>query len=179
MCLSNAFSIVSTEETSESSSLEVAHLCSNKLYWSWKHMSELVWMGNSPDSIFMHLVEEYVMRSCRYTTVKSHWKVVPSVYIGMHRWYIGVCVLCGSGMLELFSRSIYISKVWICRFSYWHVCPWYLSTSALLGNSYCPGLVGLCWLRVNLGGPSALGISALFYMWKIFSVIGLCRSQFD
>ena len=33
-------------------------------------MSELVWMGNSADSIYMYLVEEYVMRSCRYTTVK-------------------------------------------------------------------------------------------------------------
>ena len=34
-------------------------------------MSELVWIGNSPDSISMHLVQEYVMRSCRYTTVNS------------------------------------------------------------------------------------------------------------
>ena len=48
-------------------------------------MSELVWMGNSPAGIFMHLVEEYVMRSCRYTTVKSHCKVVVNVYIGLHR----------------------------------------------------------------------------------------------
>ena len=48
-------------------------------------MSELVWMGNSADRIFMHLVEEYVMRSCRYTTVKSHCKVAPNVYIGLYR----------------------------------------------------------------------------------------------
>ena len=48
-------------------------------------MSELVWMGNSPDSIFMHLVEEYVMRPCRYTLVKSHCKVVPNIYIGLYR----------------------------------------------------------------------------------------------
>ena len=48
-------------------------------------MSQLVWMGNSPHSIFMHLVEEYVMRSCRYTTVKSHCKEVPIIYIGLYR----------------------------------------------------------------------------------------------
>ena len=47
-------------------------------------MSELVWMGNSPDSILMHLMEEYVMRSCSYTTVMIHWKVVPNVYIGLY-----------------------------------------------------------------------------------------------
>ena len=76
---------MSTEETSASSSLKVVHWCSNTLDCTWKDMSELVWMGNSPDSIFMHLVEEYVMRSCRYTTVKSHGKVVPNVYIGLYR----------------------------------------------------------------------------------------------
>ena len=48
-------------------------------------MSELMLMGNSPDSIFMHLVEEYVMRSCRYTTVKCHCQVVPNVYIWLYR----------------------------------------------------------------------------------------------
>ena len=48
-------------------------------------MSELVWMANSADSIFMHLVEEYVIWSCRYITVKSHCKVVPNVYIGLNR----------------------------------------------------------------------------------------------
>ena len=48
-------------------------------------MSELVWMGNSPDNIFMHLVEEYVMRPCRYTVVQSHCKVVPNIYIGLYR----------------------------------------------------------------------------------------------
>ena len=57
---------MSTEKTSVSSSLKVVHWCSNTLHCSWKDMSALVWMGNSPDSIFMHLVEEYVMRSCRY-----------------------------------------------------------------------------------------------------------------
>ena len=48
-------------------------------------MSELVWMGNSPDSICMHLVEGYVMRPCSYTVVHSHCKVVPNVYIGLYR----------------------------------------------------------------------------------------------
>ena len=76
---------MSTEKTSASSSLKVVHWCSNTLDWSWKDTSELVWMGNSPNSIFMHLVEEYVMWSCRYTTVKSHCKVVPNVYIGLYR----------------------------------------------------------------------------------------------
>ena len=47
-------------------------------------MSELVWMRNCPDSIFMHLVEGYVIRSCSYTTVKDHWEVVPNVYIGLY-----------------------------------------------------------------------------------------------
>ena len=54
---------MSTEKTSESSSFKVVCLCSNTLDWSWKDMSELLWMGSSPDSIFMHLVEKYVMRS--------------------------------------------------------------------------------------------------------------------
>ena len=85
MWLCNAFSIVSTEGTSASSSLKVVHWCSNTLYWRWKDISEMVWMGNSPDSIFMHLVEEYVMRPCRYTVVQSHCKVVPNVYIGLYR----------------------------------------------------------------------------------------------
>ena len=53
-------------------------------------MSELVLMGNSADSIFMHLVEEYVMRSCRYTAVQSHCKVVPNVYIGLYRLFVSV-----------------------------------------------------------------------------------------
>ena len=44
-----------------------------------------MWMGNSPDSIFMYLVEEYVMRLCRYRTVNSHSEVVPNVYIGLYR----------------------------------------------------------------------------------------------
>ena len=35
-------------------------------------MSELVLIGNSPDSISIHLVQEYVVMSCKYTTVKSH-----------------------------------------------------------------------------------------------------------
>ena len=35
-------------------------------------MSELVLIGNSPDSISIDLVQEYVIKSCRYTTVKSH-----------------------------------------------------------------------------------------------------------
>ena len=135
ICLFNAFSIVSTEETSASSSLTVVHWCSNTLYWPWKDMSELVWMGNSPDSIFMHLVEEYVMRSCRYTPVKTHCKVVPYVYIGPYRWFVslwccwlmlyilGGCVFCGSCMQEVSARWLCISicDVWICKFSYWHV----------------------------------------------------------
>ena len=136
-----AFSIVSTEEKSASSSLKVVHWCSNILDCSWKDMSELVWMGNSADSIFMHLVEEYVMRSCRYTNVKSHCKVFPNVYVGLYRWLVslgccwsmlyilGGCVLCGSWMWEVFARwlSICICEVWICKFSYWSViCEMYL-----------------------------------------------------
>ena len=76
---------MSTEETSESSSLKVVNRCSNTLDCSWMDMSELVWMGSSPHSIFVHFMEEYVMRSCRYTTVKSCCKVVPNVYKGLHR----------------------------------------------------------------------------------------------
>ena len=45
-------------------------------------MSQLVLMGNSPNCIFMYLVEEYVLRSCRYTTVKRHCEVVPNVIYG-------------------------------------------------------------------------------------------------
>ena len=37
----------------------------------WKDMSKLVWRGSSPYSISIHLVQEYVMRSCRYTTASS------------------------------------------------------------------------------------------------------------
>ena len=59
-------------KTNESSSLKVVPWCRNTLDSSWKDMSELVWIGNSPDSISICLVHEYVMRSCRYTTVKSH-----------------------------------------------------------------------------------------------------------
>ena len=84
-CLCNALSIVSTEENTESSSFKVVHWCSNTLDCSWKDMSELVSMGNNAGSIYMHLVEEYVMMSCRYTTVKSHCKVVANVYIGVYR----------------------------------------------------------------------------------------------
>ena len=53
-------------------------------------MSELVSMGNSADSIYMHLVEEYVMMSYRYTTVKSHHNVVPNVYIGVYRCFLSL-----------------------------------------------------------------------------------------
>ena len=48
-------------------------------------MSELVSIVNSADNIYMNLVAEYVMRSCRNTTVKSHQKVVPNVYIRLYR----------------------------------------------------------------------------------------------
>ena len=48
-------------------------------------MRELVLIGNSPDSISIHWMQEYVVMSCRYTAVKSHLKVVPNVYIGLHR----------------------------------------------------------------------------------------------
>ena len=48
-------------------------------------MSEFVWMGNSADSMYMYVVEEYVMRSCRYTCVRSYCKVVPHVYIELYR----------------------------------------------------------------------------------------------
>ena len=83
MC--HALLIVSTEESNESSSLKVVPWGSNTLASFWKDMSELVWIGNSADSIFMHLVEGYVMWSCRYTTVHSDCKVVPNVYIGLYR----------------------------------------------------------------------------------------------
>ena len=74
-------------------------------------------MGNSPDSIFMHLVEEYVMRSCRYTTVKHHCKVVPNVYIGLYQRFVsfGCClsmlyILGGLAALsKVFGRLIYMS----------------------------------------------------------------------
>ena len=83
--MSHALLIVSTEENNESSSLKVVLWGSNTLEWLWKDMSALVWIGNSADSIFMHLVEEYVMCSCRYTTVESHCNIVPNVYIGLYR----------------------------------------------------------------------------------------------
>ena len=86
MC--HALLIVSTEESNESSSLKVVPWGSNTLDWLWKVMSELVWMGNSADSILMHLVEGYVMWSCRYTSVQSHCKVVPYVYKGLYRWFL-------------------------------------------------------------------------------------------
>ena len=150
ICPCNASWIVSTEETSGSSSLKVVHWCINKLDQSWKDMSELVWMGNSPNSIFMHLVEEYVMRSCRYPTVKSHCKVVPNVYIGMYRQFVslgccwsmvyilGGCVVCGSCLWEVFARWVYIfiREVWICTFSYWNI------------RNFC-SVVGLCSCRSN------------------------------
>ena len=41
--------------------------------------------GNSAVNIYMYMVEEYVMRSCRYTCVRSYCKVVPHVYIGLYR----------------------------------------------------------------------------------------------
>ena len=83
MC--HALLIVSTEDSNESSSLKVVTWGSNTLYWLWKDMSELVWMRNSAESIFMHLVVGYVTWSCRYTSVQSHCKVVPNVYIGLYR----------------------------------------------------------------------------------------------
>ena len=84
-CLCNALSIVSSEESTESSSFKVIHWCSNTLNCSLKDMSELVSMGNSADSINMLLLEENAMMSCRYTTVQSHCKVVPNVYVGLYR----------------------------------------------------------------------------------------------
>ena len=53
-------------------------------------MSELVWRGNSPYSISIHLVQEYVMISCKYTTVKQSLKVVPNVYIGLHNSFVSL-----------------------------------------------------------------------------------------
>ena len=52
-CLCNALSIVSREESTESSSFKVVHWYSNTLDCSWKDMHKLVWMGNSADSIYM------------------------------------------------------------------------------------------------------------------------------
>ena len=69
--MSHALLIVITEESNERSSLKVVLWGSNTLDWLWKDMSALVWMGNSAGIIFLHLVEEYVMWSCRYTTVES------------------------------------------------------------------------------------------------------------
>ena len=43
-CLCNVLSIVSTEESTESSSFQVVHQCCNTLDCSWKDMHELVWM---------------------------------------------------------------------------------------------------------------------------------------
>ena len=90
-----------TEESTESSSFKEVHWCSNTLDCSWIDMTELVWMGNSTDSIYMYLVEEYVMRSCRYTAVKTHCKVVPNVYIGLYRLFLSLgCCLCMLYILE-------------------------------------------------------------------------------
>ena len=83
--MSYALLFVCTEERNESSPLKVVPWGRNTLDWLWKDVSELVWMGISVDSIFLHVMEEYVMWSCRYTTVKSHCKVVPNVYIGLYR----------------------------------------------------------------------------------------------
>ena len=159
ICLCNASSIVFTEETFASSSVKVVHWCSNTLNWSWKDMSELVLIGNSPDSIFMHLVEEYVMRSCQYTAVKSHCKVVPHVYIGLYRWFVSLgCswlmlyilggVVCSVGL----TRWLYLSicDIWICKFSYLHVCHNYLG-----------------WVYVNS-----------FHIWNLCGVVGLCTWRF-
>ena len=82
MC--HALLILSTQESNESSCLKVVPSGSNTLDWLWKDMSELVWMGNSADSIFIHLVEGYVMWSCRYTSVQRHCKVSPNIYIGLY-----------------------------------------------------------------------------------------------
>ena len=54
--LCNALSIVSTEESTGSSSFNIVHWCSNTLDCLWKDTSELISMGNSADSIYMHLV---------------------------------------------------------------------------------------------------------------------------
>ena len=53
-CLCNELPIVSTEESTESSFFKVVHWCSNTLDCPWKDMSELVWMENSADSIYMY-----------------------------------------------------------------------------------------------------------------------------
>ena len=150
ICLCNVFSIVSTGETSSSSSLQVVHCCSNTLYWWWKDMSEMIWMGNSPAGIFMHLVEEYVMRSCRYPTVKTHWKVVANVYIGLYWWFVslGCCWsvlyilggLCAVWVLhekylsvkfEYVSFPMGLCGAYICAFFWYEKCTVWLCRSRL------------------------------------------------
>ena len=46
----------------ESSSLKVVPWCSNTVDCKWKDMSEFVLSENSPYSISIHLVQEYVIR---------------------------------------------------------------------------------------------------------------------
>ena len=58
----------------KSSSLKVVSWCSDTSDWWWKDMSKLVWRENSQYSLSLHLVQEYVIRSCRYTTANSPWK---------------------------------------------------------------------------------------------------------
>ena len=55
----------------KSGSLKLVPWCTNTPDSWWKDMSKLVWRGNSPYSISIHLVHEYVMRSCRYTAANS------------------------------------------------------------------------------------------------------------
>ena len=47
--------------------------CNNTPDWWWKDMSKLVWRENSPYSISLHLVHEYVIRSHRYKTGTLDW----------------------------------------------------------------------------------------------------------
>ena len=152
MC--HALLIVSSEKSNESSSLKVVPWGSNTLDWLWKDMNELMWIGNSADSIFIHLVEWYVMCWCRYTSVQSHCKVVPNVYIGLYRWYLlhyccwcilcilgGVCVLYGYCMVAVLINLYTLVKSEYVSFP--------IGMSAFHNRWNCAGAVGLCRLVLD------------------------------
>ena len=53
-------------------------------------MSKLVWRENSPCGISIHLVQEYVIKSCRYKTCKQSLKVVAKVYQGLQSSFVSL-----------------------------------------------------------------------------------------
>ena len=58
----------------KNSSSKVVPLCSNTLDWQWKDMSKFVWWENSLYNISWHVIQEYVLRWCRYKTANGPWK---------------------------------------------------------------------------------------------------------